>query len=232
MFGIPCVLLRVDRERRSTLIVLLYHKLQCITSASLLPLPPNWLAQRGDDLRSERNPAWSQRSGTNTLQDASLAPVRNGRDIDIEQLGGSTCRVAPISPLPSRGGFRTFWASCWDVIGIANPLNFADRQRASHPSPLSFLIKEGCNLSIGMRRRPFSHALHHLWAGLAFFPRHLVAWDRKSREGLGLPPNSNVNHIASFRERHVLDQPAHELLALDKGRCRSVPNSRQVMGQV
>src|SRR6266702_7031326 len=92
MFGIPWVLLLVDRELRSTVIVLLYHKLRCITSAPVLPLPSDWLAQRGDDLRRERNPAWSQRRATNTLQDASLAPVRNGRDIDIEQLGGSTCR--------------------------------------------------------------------------------------------------------------------------------------------
>src|SRR5947209_6577475 len=80
MFGIPCVLLLVDRELRSTVIVLLYHKLRCMTSASLLPLPSDWLAQRGDDLRSERNPAWSQRRGTNTLQDTSTAPHRNGRD--------------------------------------------------------------------------------------------------------------------------------------------------------
>src|SRR5260221_10231157 len=107
MFGIPCVLLLVDRELRSTVIVLLYHTLRCMTSASLLPLPSDWLAQRGDDLRGERNPAWSQRRGTNTLQDASLAPVRNSRDIDIEQLGGSTCRVAPISPLSGRCSLRT-----------------------------------------------------------------------------------------------------------------------------
>src|SRR5258708_477084 len=86
MFGIPCVLLLVDRELRSTLIVLLYHTFTSITSASLLPLPPDWLAQCCDDLRSKCNPAWSQRRGTNTLQDASLAPVRDGRDIDIEQV--------------------------------------------------------------------------------------------------------------------------------------------------
>src|SRR6266516_2741123 len=65
MFGIPWVLLLVDRSSRSTVIVLLYHTLRCITSAPLLPLPSDWLAQRGDDLRRERNPAWSQRRGTN-----------------------------------------------------------------------------------------------------------------------------------------------------------------------
>src|SRR5207244_11334101 len=61
MFGIPCVLLLVDRELRSTVIVLLYHKFTRITSTSVLPLPPDWLAQRGDDLRCQRDPARSQR---------------------------------------------------------------------------------------------------------------------------------------------------------------------------
>src|SRR6266702_737590 len=148
MFGMPCVLLLGDRELRSPVIVLLYHKLRCITSAPLLPLPSDWLAQRGDDLRSERNPAWSQRRGTTTLQDTSLAPVRNGRDIDIEQLGGSACRVAPISPLSGGCGVRTRRASSRDVIGIANPLDFADGKRASHASLLSFLIEQGSNLGI------------------------------------------------------------------------------------
>src|SRR5579864_4802921 len=107
MFGIPCVVLQVDRGYRSTIIVILYHKLINITSTSLFPLPSDWLAQRGDDLRSKCNPAWSQRGGTNTLQDTSLAPVRDGRDIDIEQVCCGTSRVAPISPLPSWCGFRT-----------------------------------------------------------------------------------------------------------------------------
>src|SRR5216684_5842544 len=79
MFGISWVLLLVDRSSRSTVIVILYHKLPSMTSTSLLPLSPDWLAQGGDDLGGERNPAWSQRRGTNTLQDASLTPVRDGR---------------------------------------------------------------------------------------------------------------------------------------------------------
>src|SRR5205085_9456370 len=68
MFGIPCVVLLVDRELRSTVIVLLYHKFTRITSTSVLPLPPDWLAQRGDDLRCQRDPARPQRCRTNTLQ--------------------------------------------------------------------------------------------------------------------------------------------------------------------
>src|SRR5258706_13224651 len=48
MFGIPWVLLLVDRELRSTVITLLYHKLTRILSVPLLPLPPDRLAQGGD----------------------------------------------------------------------------------------------------------------------------------------------------------------------------------------
>src|SRR6266699_3959508 len=67
MFGIPCVLLLVDRELRSTVIVLLYHKFTRITSTSVLPLPPDWLAQRGDDFRCQRAAARSVWCRRNTL---------------------------------------------------------------------------------------------------------------------------------------------------------------------
>src|SRR5436309_7271433 len=85
MFGIPCVVLLVDRELRCTVIVLLYHKFTRITSTSVLPLPPNWLAQRGDDLRCQRDPARSQRCRTNTLQSPRLTPLRDRRNVHIEQ---------------------------------------------------------------------------------------------------------------------------------------------------
>src|SRR5260370_13097814 len=123
-FGIPWVFLLVDRSSRSTIIVLLYHKLTSMTSTSLLPLPPDWLAQRCDDLRGEGNPAWSQRGGTKTLQDASLAPVCDGRDVDIEPVCCGASPGAAISTLARWGGFRARAASRSDVIGIANPLDF------------------------------------------------------------------------------------------------------------
>src|SRR6266849_6352025 len=201
MFGIPCVVLLVDRSSRSTIIVILYHKLTSMTSASLLPLPPDWLAQGGDDLGGERNPAWSQRRGTNTLQDASLTPVRDGRDIDIEQVCCSARRIAPISPLSRRCRFRALGASSRDVIGVTNPLDFTDRKRASHASSLPFLIEQGSNLCIRLRRRPLPHTFYYLRAGLAFFPRHFVAWDGKTREGLGLPPNGDIDDVTSLGER-------------------------------
>jgi N-terminal domain of reverse transcriptase len=117
MFGIPYVFLLVDRNLRSTILVLLYHKLPQYLSVSLLPLPFDRLAQGGNDLWRERNPAWSQRCGANTLQDASFAPIRDSRDIDMEQVCGGASRVASISPLPRWGSFWSFWASSRDVIG-------------------------------------------------------------------------------------------------------------------
>src|SRR3989441_1015011 len=231
MFGIPCVLLLVDRELRSTVITLLYHNFPNIASVSVLPLPFHGLAQSLDDLGRERNPAWPQRGGANALQEPRFAPVGDRRDIHVEQFGSGFSRIAPISPLPRWCGFRTLRTSSRDVIGIADPLDFADRQRASHASSLSFLIEEGCNLRVGLRRRQFPHALDDLRAGLAFFPRHLVPRDGQPRESLCLPANSDIDDVATLGEGDILDQPSQQLLALGKGCRGSMPNGWQVAGQ-
>src|SRR5260370_5232124 len=99
MCGIPCVVLLVDRELRSTVIALLYHKFTRITSTSVLPLPPDWLAQRGDDLRGQPDPARFQRSRTNTLPSPRLTPLPDRRNLHIEQFRARSCRIAAISPL-------------------------------------------------------------------------------------------------------------------------------------
>nr|WP_201372643.1 reverse transcriptase N-terminal domain-containing protein [Ktedonobacter robiniae] len=44
MFGIPCVLLLVDRKIRSTIIVLLYHRRRCLLGLVPLPFPLDGLA--------------------------------------------------------------------------------------------------------------------------------------------------------------------------------------------
>src|SRR5260370_6070609 len=111
MFGIPCVVLLVDRELRSTVIALLYHKFTRITSTSVLPLPPDWLAQRGDDLRCQRDPARSQRRRTNTLQSPRLTPLRDRRNGLIEQFSVRSRPIAAISPPPRWGRFRSFCTS-------------------------------------------------------------------------------------------------------------------------
>src|SRR6266487_1377350 len=232
IFGIPWAILLVDRSYRSTVIIILYHTLINSSSASLFPLPLDWLAQGCNDLRSERNPTWTQRSGANTLQAACFAPLGNGRNVHIEQFGCCPRRVPSISPLSGWCGFRTLWTSCWDVIGVANPLDLADGKRASHPSSLSFFIEHGCNLGIRLRCRQPPHAVDHLWAGLAFFPRHFVAWDSKLGEGLCLPTNSHIDDVTSLGERHILDQPAHQLLALSKGCGGSMPDGWQVVRKI
>src|SRR5260370_33445752 len=79
--------------------------------------------------------------------------------------------------------------------------------------------------------RPLPHTLDDVWARLAFFPRHLVSWNGKSREALSLPANSHIDDIATLGERHIFDQPAHELLALDKGCRRGMPDGWQIMSQ-
>src|SRR5262249_20618320 len=216
---------------RSTILVLLYHKLTSMLSGSLLPLSLDRLAQSGNDLRGERNPAWPQRCRTNALQPPSFAPLCNGGHIHIEQFGCGFCRVASISPLSSWGRFRTFWTSSRDVIRIANPLDFADGKRAAHPSSLPFLVEHSCDLRIRMRRRQRPHALHDLGTGLTFFPGLLVTWDSQVREGFGLPANSHIDDVATLGERHILDQPPQQLLALGKGRRGSMPNGWQIVGQ-
>src|SRR6266849_1049844 len=229
MFGISWVLLLVDRSSRSTVIVILYHKLPSMTSTSLLPLSPDWLAKLRDDLGGEGDPARPQRGGTHTLHASRFAPLGDGRDIYIEQFRCGPRRVAPISSLSGRCSLRTFGASSRDVIGIPNPLNFADRKRASHASSLSFLIEQGGNLRIGLRRRQLAHALDHLWAGLSFLPRLFVARDGKARERLGLPANGDINDVAPLGERHILDQPTHQLLALHEGCRGSMPDGWQIL---
>lgn len=91
MFGIPCAFLLVDRNSRSTILVLLYHTFTRILSGSLLPLPFDRLTQNCNHLRGERNPAWPQRRRANALQSSDFAPLRNGRDIHIEQFGCGFC---------------------------------------------------------------------------------------------------------------------------------------------
>src|SRR5215467_9303897 len=127
-------------------------------------------------------------------------------------------RIAPVSSLSSWCGFGSLWTPSRDVIGIPNPLDFADGKRSTHARLLSFLIQQGGNLRIGVSRRQLPHALDHLRARLAFFPRHLVAWDNQVGESLSLPANSDINDIAPFGERHVLDQPPQQLFPLGKGR--------------
>src|SRR5258707_13736985 len=96
MFGIPCVLLLVDQNLRSTFIDLLYHVFSLQASSATLPMSLSRLAQLLDDVWSEGNPAWAMWMSTDALQNPRVTPIGNGRDIDIEQFGCGKGRVPSI----------------------------------------------------------------------------------------------------------------------------------------
>src|SRR2546429_3512994 len=68
MFGIPCVLLPVDQNLRSTFIDLLYHVFALRASSATLPMSLSRLAQFLDDVWGEANPALAVRMSTDALQ--------------------------------------------------------------------------------------------------------------------------------------------------------------------
>src|SRR5437879_11715227 len=142
MFGIPWVLLLVDRECRSTLTILLYHMLLSFARLTVLPGAFHRFAKRSNDLRGERDPAWSQRGGAHTLQAPNFAPLSNRRDIDVEQIRCGPGRIASISSLSRRCRLWPLWASGRNVIRIANPLDLANGKRASHARLCPFLVQQ------------------------------------------------------------------------------------------
>src|SRR6266700_3651993 len=231
MFGIPCVLLLVDQNLRSTFIDLLYHVFSLRASSATLPMSLSRLAQLLDDVWSEGNPAWAMRMSTDALQNPRVTPIGNGRDIDIEQFGCGKGRVASIASLSARTESRPLWAGEGNGVGNTNPIDFAGSKAASQPWTQPLFIEQGRDLGRRMGWRPLPHTLDDVWARLAFFPRHLVSWNGKSREGLSLPANSHIDDIAALGERHIFDQPAYELLALDKGCRRGMPDGWQIMSQ-
>src|SRR6266571_6196365 len=231
MFGIPCVLLLVDQNLRSTFIDLLYHVFSLQASSATLPMSLSRLAQLLDDVWSEGNPAWAMWMSTDALQNPGVTPIGNGRDIDIEQFGCGQGRVASIASLSARTESRPLWAGEGNGVGNTNPIDFAGGKAASQPWTQPLFIEQGRDLGRRLGWRPLPHTLDDVWARLAFFPRHLVPWNGKSRQGLSLPANSHIDDIAALGERHILDQPPHELLTLHKSRRRGVPDGRQIMGQ-
>ena len=82
-----------------------------------------WLAQLGDDFRPQLDPAWAVRSGANAIQAAGLAPVSDGRDVDVQQLSHGTGRVTAITALTSGTLPRRLGATGGNIIGAADPFN-------------------------------------------------------------------------------------------------------------
>jgi hypothetical protein len=109
MFGMPWVFLLVDRNARSTLLISFYHRFMRTTRGFLLPLLLGRLAQGCNDLRSQCNPTRTQWGGAHTLQTSSFAPLGNGRNVHIEQIGCGSWRVTSIASLACGYRFRTLW---------------------------------------------------------------------------------------------------------------------------
>ncbi len=72
---------------------------------------------------------------------------------------------------------------------------------------------------------------HDLRLGLAKFPRLFEAWDAEAGLGLCLPATIDHHQITTFRERHVCDQPAHQLLALGVRGSGSIPERWEILSQ-
>jgi hypothetical protein len=171
MLGITPIASWVDWTCQSTNILILYDIKRLLAMVSLFPSSSNRLAQRFDDLWSQRNPARTVSSGSNELQYACPAPKGNGGDIDIEQICSSLCRVASITSLPSGRSTRAFWTVQRNAVGITDPLDFACRKCTSHARNFPFFVEQSSDLGIGVSGSQFPYAPDQPTGGLAHFPR-------------------------------------------------------------
>src|SRR5260370_8414191 len=116
----------------------------------------NGLAQLCDDLWSQRDPARSTCSHSNTFEYSSVAPVRNRRDIHIEEFCRSQRRIAPISSLSAGTEPRLIGTVERNVVGSTNPVDLARRETASQPCTKSLMIELLGNVRCGARRARFT----------------------------------------------------------------------------
>lgn len=68
-------------------------------------------AEFGDDFRCEGDPAGGAGDGLHAFQFTGAAPMVDGANADIEQLGGGIGRVAPIAARPVLFGVGHFRAT-------------------------------------------------------------------------------------------------------------------------
>jgi hypothetical protein len=133
LFGIPRVANGVDQPRQSTPLMLLYHVLLLLTSPATFPASLGRLAQRGDDVWGEGNPAGAMRVSAHTLQHPGVTPIGNRRHVDLEQFRRRQGGVAPIAALSGGTEARTLWASEGNAVGRADPVHFAGGTAAAQP---------------------------------------------------------------------------------------------------
>ncbi len=89
-----------------------------------------------------------------TLQASCIAPISNGRDVDVQQFCCGQGRVAPIATLSRRGDVWAFWALQRDLVGVANPGYLARGQRPAHTGLCPFGIEQRRDLGLRMELGP------------------------------------------------------------------------------
>src|SRR5512135_53452 len=165
-FGIPRVANWVDQKPRSTFHVLLYHVLLQLSTLTTFPVSLRRLAQLCDDLWSECDPARSMRVSAHALQNASVTPISNGRDIHIEQFRRSQGGVASIASLPVRTEAWPLRASQGDMVGRTNPVHFAGGEAPTHPCAQALLVEQVRDLGRRVGLSQFPHSRDNLLIGL------------------------------------------------------------------
>src|SRR5260370_1150610 len=189
MFGIPCVLLLVDQNLRSTFIDLLYHVFSLQASSATLPMSLSRLAQLLDDVWSEGNPAWAMWMSTDALQNPRVTPIGNVGDSDIEQFGCGEGRVASIASLSAGTESRPLWAGEGNGVGNTNPIDFAGGKAASQPWTQPLFIEQGRDLGRRLGWRPLPHPLGGVWARRGFFAQHRLHVTRRNLDYLRVSAN-------------------------------------------
>jgi hypothetical protein len=143
VFGIPPATAWVGGDGPPIHLLVLYHIYLPLSTRPLFPLATDRLAQGLNKFWGQRNPAGTTRHGAHRLQLAQLAPLSNGRDVDIKQVCCCPRRVAPIAALPVLSRARTFRTAERDGRGVANPFDFAGGKRATF----------ACHRALGIEQR-------------------------------------------------------------------------------
>src|SRR5262245_22420253 len=198
----------------------------------LFPATPHRLPQALDTLRCQSDPPRPVRRGLDAIQITELAPFGDGGHRHVQRLGccpGTAAAIATLSLLARRRPFR---ATARNPTDAANPLDLLGRERSSQAGPVSFPVQLVGELAIRVIAGQNADAIHHHGRRATGIPGARRPRDFHHRAGLGLPAQGHDDRRDALGQRHVLDQQPQQLLALDRCRRRSMPQRRQVPGQI
>jgi hypothetical protein len=86
------------------------------------------------------------------VESPSVTPVGDSGDIDVEQRRGGFGAVTPIAALASVANPRCLGTGAGDVIGRADPVDFAGGERAASARSQGFAIELLGDVDISMFR--------------------------------------------------------------------------------